>query len=87
MQNEFSRIVNEFPSPVWTALPDGQVDFFNQRWCEYTGLSLDEARGTRLGGLKSRWRDTASAGGVSAPRRRCEAESRGHCRRILQRGR
>lgn len=46
MQNEFSRIVNEFPALVWTALPDGQVDFFNQRWCEYTGLSLEEARGT-----------------------------------------
>jgi PAS domain S-box-containing protein len=30
---------------VWTAAPDGSVDSFNQRWCEYTGLSLDEASG------------------------------------------
>jgi PAS domain S-box-containing protein len=30
---------------VWTARLDGHVDFLNQRWCEYTGLSVDEAYG------------------------------------------
>jgi len=30
---------------VWTSLPDGYVDFLNQRWCDYTGLSLEKACG------------------------------------------
>ena len=45
MENEFSRVVDMLPGLVWTALPDGQVDFLNQRWCEYTGHSVAEAYG------------------------------------------
>jgi len=28
---------------AWSVRPDGAVDFVNQRWLEYTGLSLEEA--------------------------------------------
>jgi PAS domain S-box-containing protein len=28
---------------VWTALPDGQIDFLNERWREYTGLGVGES--------------------------------------------
>jgi two-component system sensor histidine kinase UhpB len=28
---------------AWSLLPDGALDFVNQRWLEYTGLSLEEA--------------------------------------------
>jgi two-component system sensor histidine kinase UhpB len=28
---------------AWSLLPDGTVDFVNQRWLEYTGLSVEEA--------------------------------------------
>ncbi len=45
MQNELRRVVDALPGLVWSALPDGQIDFLNQRWCEYTGLSLEEACG------------------------------------------
>ena len=45
MEIQLSRIVDALPGLVWTALPDGHIDFLNQRWCEYTGLSLDESRG------------------------------------------
>ncbi|MGB7922798.1 MAG: PAS domain-containing protein [Pyrinomonadaceae bacterium] len=45
MQNEIRRIVDALPGLVWSALPDGQIDFLNQRWCEYTGLSLEESCG------------------------------------------
>jgi PAS domain-containing protein len=50
MDNELSRLVDMVPGLVWTALPDGHVDFLIQRWCEYTGLSVAEAcgRGGRL---------------------------------------
>ena len=45
VQDEFRRVVDALPGLVWTALPDGHVDFLNQRWCEYTGLSVDEGYG------------------------------------------
>ena len=30
---------------VWTAQPDGYVDFFNQRWRDYHGLTMSQAEG------------------------------------------
>ena len=45
MQDDLRRVVDSLPGLVWTSLPDGYVDFLNQRWCDYTGLSLDKARG------------------------------------------
>lgn len=45
VQNDLSRVVDALPGLVWTALPDGDIDFLNQRWCEYTGLGVEEARG------------------------------------------
>jgi len=44
VQNDLSRVVDALPGLVWTALPDGDIDFLNQRWCEYTGLSAEEAQ-------------------------------------------
>jgi PAS domain S-box-containing protein len=38
-------IIDAVPGLVWTAFPDGQIDFLNQRWSEYTGLGIDECRG------------------------------------------
>ncbi len=34
------------PHIVWTATAEGQVDYFNGRWYEYTGLSTEEALST-----------------------------------------
>lgn len=45
MENELSRVVDALPGLVWTAFPDGEIDFLNHRWCEYTGLSVDEGLG------------------------------------------
>jgi PAS domain S-box-containing protein len=45
MQLELSRLIEALPGLVWTALPDGRAEFLSQRWCEYTGLSLDQAVG------------------------------------------
>jgi PAS domain S-box-containing protein len=69
-QGEHNRIVDALPGLVWTALPDGRVDFLNQRWREYTGLSLEEACGLGwqatvhpddLSGLAERWRSTLAS--------------------------
>lgn len=34
-------VVDTLPGLIWTALPDGQVDFLNRRWTEYTGLQVE----------------------------------------------
>jgi PAS domain-containing protein len=45
MENDLRRVVDALPGLVWTARPDGHIDFLNQRWCEYTGGGVDEAYG------------------------------------------
>lgn len=45
MENDLWHIFDALPELVWTALSDGQVDFLNQRWYEFTGQSPDQARG------------------------------------------
>jgi PAS domain S-box-containing protein len=43
VKEEFRLAVDTIPGLVWSALPDGHIDFLNQRWYEYTGLSVEEA--------------------------------------------
>ena len=43
--NPFQVMVNAIPTMAWCALPDGSVEFLNQRWHDYTGLSIEEAAG------------------------------------------
>jgi len=38
-------VVDALPGVVWTARPDGDLDFLNQYWCEYTGLTASEGYG------------------------------------------
>src|ERR1700722_8353736 len=33
------------PQMLWSAAPDGSIDYYNQRILDYTGLSMDELRG------------------------------------------
>ncbi|WP_179295846.1 PAS domain-containing protein [Mesorhizobium sp. WSM4312] len=43
MESELSHVVDALPGLVWATLPDGHTDFVNRRWCDYTGLSLEQA--------------------------------------------
>ncbi len=70
MESELS-LVDTLPGLVWTALPDGRSDFLNQRWREYTGLSVEDARGEGwhaaihpedLPELLERWGDILASG-------------------------
>ena len=45
MKDELRQAIDTIPGFVWSALPDGSVDFLNRRWCDYTGLSLQDASG------------------------------------------
>jgi PAS domain S-box-containing protein len=38
--------IDTIPALVWTTLPDGSLDFINQRWAEI-GLSLGDLRGSQ----------------------------------------
>jgi len=38
-----SLVVDTIPTLAWSAGADGSVDFLNQRWLDYTGLSAEEA--------------------------------------------
>ncbi|MDQ0326183.1 PAS domain S-box-containing protein [Rhodopseudomonas julia] len=39
----FRAIAESMPQIVWSALPDGRLDYFNQRWTEYTGQTGADA--------------------------------------------
>ena len=45
MQYELTHLVEALPGLGWTALADGRAEFFNQRWLDYTGLSVEQAEG------------------------------------------
>jgi hypothetical protein len=38
-------VMDAIPGLVWSALPGGDVEFCNQRWLEYTGMSFNEIKG------------------------------------------
>jgi PAS domain S-box-containing protein len=42
---ELRDFIDAVPAFVWSTLPDGALDFVNQRWLEFTGLSPQEASG------------------------------------------
>jgi PAS domain S-box-containing protein len=45
-EKELRGVINAVPAFVWTTLPDGEIDFVNERWTEFTGLKLQDARGS-----------------------------------------
>ena len=66
-------IIETIPTLVWTLRPDGAVDFVNQRWIDYTGITLEEAINdpTRpihpedLPRVIEKWRPDLAAGKIS----------------------
>jgi two-component system sensor histidine kinase UhpB len=43
-EDDYLRLViDTIPTMAWSLQPDGTVDFVNQRWLEYTGLSPEQA--------------------------------------------
>ena len=45
MELEFIKLIDALPGLVWTAYLDGRAEFLNQRWCQFTGLTLKQASG------------------------------------------
>jgi hypothetical protein len=86
--DEVSRIVDAIPGLAWSCAPNGDFDYFNQRWCDYSGMSMADA-------CNGGWRDaihpddfervlewglerrrTGQAGEVEARLRRSDGEYR-----------
>ncbi len=44
----FRELADAMPQIVWTARPDGILDYFNQRWFEFSGISPDAPGDTSL---------------------------------------
>jgi len=64
-------VIDGIPGLVWSAGPDGAFTYINQRWREYTGVDLDQLRGTGwytvvhpedLPDLLERWRAVLASG-------------------------
>jgi PAS domain S-box-containing protein len=41
-EDRIRLVINTIPTMAWTLRPDGVVDFVNQRWLDYTGLTLQQ---------------------------------------------
>lgn len=41
----FKFLANNIPVIIWTAEPDGNYDYFNSQWYQYTGLTFDQSVG------------------------------------------
>jgi PAS domain S-box-containing protein len=44
-EGEIHALIDAIPQLVWSGRPDGSVDYTNQRWRDYTGLSTEQAQG------------------------------------------
>ena len=65
------RVVNAIPAHIWRSAPDGAVQFVNQQWMDYTGLSQENSQGwgwvsvihhDDRPGLLDTWRRVLAAG-------------------------
>jgi PAS domain S-box-containing protein len=44
-ERRYRNLAESIPEIVWTATPDGQLDYCNRRWREYTGMEFEATRG------------------------------------------
>src|SRR5206468_7216828 len=50
-EDRLRLVIDTIPAHVWSTLPDGSVDFINQRWLETTGLSIETGLGWAWGSV------------------------------------
>ena len=44
-ERRLRQLTEAIPQHVWSYLPDGSLEYCNQRWLDYTGLTLEQAQG------------------------------------------
>ncbi len=66
-------LVDSIPALIHTAGPDGHVEYFNKRWLEYLGVTLDEVAGWNwtafihpedVEGILTKWRACLATGEI-----------------------
>ncbi|MFN6485235.1 MULTISPECIES: ATP-binding protein [unclassified Nostoc] len=45
-EERYRYLTEAIPQLVWTTNANGECDYFNQNWCEYTGLTLEQSLGS-----------------------------------------
>lgn len=40
----FREMIETIPQMVWSVLPNGEIEFVNRQWTDYSGLSLEQTR-------------------------------------------
>lgn len=93
----FRAIAEAMPQLVWSATPDGTIDYFNQRWIDYTGVTLEsydlDAESAALGIVHpdeltdtwSRWKRALATGEPYEIEHRIKRGSDGTYRWFLER--
>src|ERR1700726_660240 len=50
-EDRLQLVIDTIPAHVWSARPDGSIDFINRRWLESTGLAMEDALGWDWGSV------------------------------------
>jgi two-component system sensor histidine kinase/response regulator len=50
-EQRFRQLADAMPQIVWTANPLGELDYFNQRWFDYSGATFEHSKGLGWGSL------------------------------------
>jgi PAS domain S-box-containing protein len=70
-ESDLRVAIDTIPGLVWTSLADGNIEYLNKRWLDYTGLRLEQAAGwgwqsaihpDDLPGLLTYWKSILAAG-------------------------
>jgi PAS domain-containing protein len=73
-------VIDSAPALIHTALPDGYLDFFNEAWLKYVGLSLQELQGWAwtavihpedVEAILHKWRASLASGDASSMKHAC----------------
>src|SRR5229473_2971996 len=70
-EDRLRLVIDTVPALIHCGLPDGQLDFFNQRWLDFVGLSLEDVSGWKwtaaihpedVAAMVERWRAALATG-------------------------
>ena len=93
LENQLRLIIDTTPALIHTSRPDGYLDYFNKRWVEYLGVSLEDVEGWKwttsvhpddVAGIVERWRACLASGEIFEYETRVRRAD-GEYRRMLHR--